>query len=191
MNQPNKTFAPVFVRPIQPTDLNPLKALLSELSPGTLYFRFGRLSMPIWSEEQWQDLCSPPEHCANFVATEVTGQGRYSVVGMARLVTDNSQERAEFSLVVADTLQHSGVGRQLMHAMVGEAVRRGLSSIYGDVLPSNTVMLRFCEGLGFVANPCPDDPRIHRMVLAIKTPKPEARSTPASGSVLPRAPLRA
>lgn len=160
------------IRPIRAADLAALKSFLSELSPGTLYFRFGRMSMPMWSDEQWQTLCQPPSNqCAHFVATQIGEPGRYNIVGMARLVIDtaNVDDCAEFSLVVADHLQRQGIGRQLMHALVGEASRRGLASIFGDVLPSNTSMLSFCEGLGFVARSSPDDARIRRLAISIKT----------------------
>jgi len=169
------------IRPIQTADLSALKSFMAELSPGTLYFRFGRLSVPMWSEEEWQALCAPhPERCAHFVATEIIGPGRYAIVGMARLILDGSQDSAEFSLVVVDHRQHHGLGRQLIHALVGEASRRGLSSVYGDVLPSNATMLSFCEGLGFVSRSCPDDERIHRMVLRIKTQKFSDQLVPTS-----------
>lgn len=164
------------IRPIQAADLVALKAFLTELSPGTLYFRFGRMSVPMLTDEEWRDLCEPhPQQCAQFVATQVSGPGRYAIVGMARLVFQSSghdtPDSAEFSLVVADHLQHHGLGRQLMHALVGEAIRRGLTHIYGDVLPSNTTMLSFCESLGFVSRASPEDSRIHRMMLSIRTPK--------------------
>lgn len=170
------TPAAPHIRQIQAADLNALKAFLSGLSPGTLYFRFGRLSAPMWSEQQWQALCEPdPVSGAHFVATQITEPGRYAIVGIARLVFahpgNECRDKAEFSLVVADHLQGHGLGRQLMHALVGEAIRRGLNSIYGDVLPSNTTMLSFCQGMGFVSRSCPDDARIYRMVLPIKTQK--------------------
>ena len=162
------------IRPIEPTDLPAFKAFLSELSPGTLYFRFGCLSLPVLTQEQWTELCKPnPDRCAQFVATQVTGPGRYAILGVARLVFQSGEHAlpssAEFTLVVADHLQNRGLGRQLMHTLIGEANRRGLDLIYGDVLPSNTTMLSFCEGLGFVSQANPDEPRIHRMMLPIKT----------------------
>lgn len=184
----------IAIRPIQAGDLPALKNFLSELSPGTLYFRFGRMSMPMWTADEWRTLCEPlASRCAHFVATQVSGPGRYRIVGMARLVVDagSSRDCAEFSLVIADHLQNQGIGRQLMHALVGEASRRGLSSIYGDVLPSNTTMLSFCEGLGFVSRPSPDDARICRMVLSIRTQKLKDVTSAIPGSVHARVRLQA
>lgn len=172
MSHRHKASEHTHIRPIQAADLSALKMFLSELSPGTLYFRFGRLSMPMWSEEQWRGLCEPnPAHGAHFVATQVNTPGAYDVIGIARLVFEPTANSAEFSLVVADNIKRQGLGRRLMHSLMGEASRRGLDTIYGDVLPSNTTMLSFCEGLGFAAHQCPDDSRIYRMVLSINPKK--------------------
>lgn len=161
------------IRPIQPVDEQPLKSFLHELSPGTLYFRFGRMSVPAWTEQQWRALCSPdPSRCAHFIATQVTQPGHYRIVGMGCLVVSPQAQEAEFSMVLADHMQRLGLGTRLMNALVGEARRRGLTSIYGDVLPSNQSMLSFCRGWGFVKRACPDDGRIHRMILNIKPSSP-------------------
>lgn len=188
------TISATQIRPIHTDDLAALKSFLSELSPGTLYFRFGRLSMPMWTDDEWRMLCKPPStHCAHFVATQTTEPGRYGIVGMARLVmeADSLADCAEFSLVVADHLQNQGLGQQLMHALVGEASRRGLASIYGDVLPSNTTMLSFCKGLGFVTRSNPNDARICRMVLSIRTQKLKDVTSSLSDSAHTRDRLRA
>jgi acetyltransferase len=178
------------IRPIQAADLQPLKSFMHELSPGTLYFRFGRLSMPVWSEAHWHSLCSPDSSkAAHFIATHVKQPGQYSIIGMARLVLHADSEQAEFSIVLADQMQGHGIGTQLMQALVGEARRLGLNSIYGDVLPSNQSMLSFCKGLGFASHACPDDDRLYRMVLNIK-PALQARShacnSPAENHLLAR-----
>lgn len=158
------------IRPIQATDLGALKTFVGDLSPGTLYFRFGRLSPPLWSEQEWVRLCSPDAtRFAHLVVTALSDLGCHSIIGMGRLVCDKSDQRsAEFSIVLADQLQHQGLGTKLIDALVAEARRRALTSIYGDVLPSNNAMIRFCEGLGFVSQRCPDDERIHRLVLSIE-----------------------
>ena len=175
MASSSESPSPFHIRPIQAGDLGALKSFLGELSPGTLYFRFGRLSVPMWTEEEWIRLCSPDaSRFAHFVATEPSESGRYAIAGMGRLVCEVDDEQcAEFSIVVADHLQHQGLGTKLIHALVGEARRRALSSVYGDVLPSNQAMIRFCKGLGFVSHRCPCDERIHRMVLSIKSKQSE------------------
>jgi len=175
MASSSESPAALHIRPIQAADLGAVKTFLGELSPGTLYFRFGRLSMPMLTEQEWHDLCSPDSsRIAHFVATAPSEPGRYAIVGMGRLVCEaGDQQSAEFSLVVADHLQHQGLGTKLIHALVGEARRRALPSMYGDVLPSNQAMIRFCKDLGFVSHRCPDDERIHRVVLSLKSKQSE------------------
>ena len=169
-----------FIRPVKTADLEPLKDFLGKLSPGSLYFRFGRPCVPQWSDEKWAKLCQPDtRHSMGMVTTEVIAPGRYAIVGMARLVAEANSQRAEFSMVVADHLQHQGLGTELMGALVNEARCRGLIEIYGDVLPSNHAMIRFCQGLGMVRSACPDDVRLYRMALRIR---PQSRGVSLSSA---------
>ena len=170
-NQSRLTSTPTpRIRQIQAADLKRLKTFLSELSPGSLYFRFGKPHLPRWSDKQWADLCCPdPTHTTGFVATELLAQGRYAIVGIARLVVAANPQNAEFSLVVTDSKQNQGLGKQLMDRLVGEAQKRSLSTIYGDVLPSNHAMIRFCQGLGMFLGACPTDARLCRMTLPIES----------------------
>jgi len=168
-SSPTSTATP-YIRQIQAADLKRLKTFLSELSPGSLYFRFGKPRVPLWSDKQWADICHPdPTHTTGFVATEGLAPGRYAIVGVARLVADASQQNAEFSVVLADRKQHQGIGTRMMRALVAEAQRRALTTIYGDVLPSNHAMIRFCEGLGMLLGACPGDERLYRMTLRIES----------------------
>jgi len=167
-NSSGLTRAPL-IRPVQAVDLEPLKVFLGELSPGSLYFRFGKPHVPLWSDEQWAELCQPDtKHTTGLVAVEVIKTGQYAIVGMARLVTDARRKNAEFSVVLADRKQQQGIGTRLIHALVTEAQRRALTTIYGDVLPTNHAMIRFCEGLGMEINDCPVEARLSRMVFRIQ-----------------------
>lgn len=172
MSQAPSEADPIFIRHVQTDDLHALKVLLTDLSPGTLYYRFGRFSTPTWTDEQWQALCDPdPHRCANFVAADQSACENRAIVGIARLVLDlhlaGAPRSAEFSLVVADQRQNQGIGQRLMHRLIDEASRRELTSIYGDVLPSNRAMLSFCKGLGFVPGSSPSDSRICRLTMSI------------------------
>jgi len=180
------------IRQVQSADLEPLKLFLGELSPGSLYFRFGRPHVPLWSDQHWSELCQPDTtHTIGLVATEVVAPGRYAVVGMARLITDASRQNAEFSMVLADRKQHLGIGTQIMHALVVQAQRRALTTIYGDVLPTNHAMIRFCEGLGMEIVDCPDDARVHRMVFHIQSPSRIVNRTIAAQASNPCTGMRA
>ena len=52
----------------------------------------------------------------------------------------------------------NGLARTLMQRLFDAARLRGYLEIEGIVLRENPRMLKFCESLGFVIQPNPDDP---------------------------------
>ena len=60
-----------------------------------------------------------------------------------------------------------GLGRLLMTALIDVARSRGLETMVGWVLATNTPMLRLDAELGFVSMP-DEDPYTRRMVLDLK-----------------------
>lgn len=165
--------ASLHIRPVQASDMDLFRSFLSELSPGTVYFRFGRLSAPALTDEQLRAICEPDRNkLVNFVAIYTDGTST-RLAGTARMEADESSEQFEFSIVVADHLQRTGLGKRLMHALIGEASRRGIKCLYGDVLPSNFPMVGFCQALGFEALESPRDAHLHRLQLDLTRALPK------------------
>jgi acetyltransferase len=65
------------------------------------------------------------------------------------LSADPDGERAEFAIVVEDSMTGKGIGRKLMNRIIDYAATRGLREIFGFVLGENAVMLDLCRRLGF------------------------------------------
>lgn len=80
-----------------------------------------------------------------FIASSDSGE----ILGVARLIADPDYRRAEFAIIVRSDLKGKGLGYSLMQHLVDYARTEGLTEIYGDVLASNTTMLKLCRGLGF------------------------------------------
>ena len=70
-------------------------------------------------------------------------------IGVARYVIDGTASGCEFALVIADAWQHRGLGTILMLDLIAAARRRGLTSMQGMVLSTNTAMLGLAHALGF------------------------------------------
>jgi acetyltransferase len=84
-------------------------------------------------------------------------------VAVARYVVAPDNASCEFAIVVADAWQQRGVGTRLMEALMDAARRRGLTTIFGEVLASNHKMLALVRRLGFrVVSPA-SDPRVVRV----------------------------
>ena len=79
----------------------------------------------------------------------VCENGREMEIGVARYVIDGSASGCEFALVIADAWQHRGLGMILMLDLIATARQRGLTSMQGLVLATNTAMLGLVHALGF------------------------------------------
>ena len=97
------------------------------------------------------------------VAT-VERQGREAIAGVARYIADASGAGCEFSIVVGDDWQGSGLAGVLMHELTRVARARGLRTMEGLVLATNTRMLKFVRRLGFAHRRDPGDRETVRVV---------------------------
>ena len=76
---------------------------------------------------------------------------------MARYAVNPDGTSCEFALVVDDQWQHQGIGHKLMDVLMDLARAKGLRRIEGEVLKTNTRMLKLCTGLGFKMEAHPED----------------------------------
>ncbi|PKQ08422.1 MAG: hypothetical protein CVT71_00645 [Alphaproteobacteria bacterium HGW-Alphaproteobacteria-10] len=77
-------------------------------------------------------------------------------------------------LVVTDAWQGSGVGRRLMKALIRHARSRGLKTMYGQILATNTRMLEFAQGLGFGVEASAHGPAVRLVRTALSSATLEA-----------------
>jgi acetyltransferase len=95
---------------------------------------------------------------ARHVALVATEDGR--IVGEARYVALGASGHAEFAVAVADESQRHGVGARLLGALIRMARQAGLQVLEGEVLRTNTAMLRFLQRAGFRMSVCDGDARL-------------------------------
>ena len=90
------------------------------------------------------------------VATSLDPPG--DILGVARVIGDPDNERAEFAVFVRSDLKGRGLGYKLMTEILAYARKRGLKTVFGDVLWENATMLKMAKELGFVikAGPSPE-----------------------------------
>jgi acetyltransferase len=85
------------------------------------------------------------------IATGITGgPSAGEMMGVARFVANPEFDKAEFAIMVRSDLKGQGIGFALMKELIGYARRRGLQTLYGEVLRENHTMLRLADELGFV-----------------------------------------
>jgi acetyltransferase len=85
---------------------------------------------------------------------------------VARYVLDKNGNAAEFAVVVADAWQRRGIGRRLMAKLIDTASRRGVQSLYGNILATNRPMIDLVRSLGFQLERS-DDPTLTRATLSL------------------------
>ena len=72
-----------------------------------------------------------------------------TIIGEGRYVALGNSGRAEFAIAVTDEWQRNGIGARLLGALMGAARQAGLAALEGEVLRTNTAMLKFAGRAGF------------------------------------------
>lgn len=138
----------VAVRPMRAED-SPLEAaFVQHLSRDTRYERF-MLTLNELSEAKLKYLTDVDQvrHVA-LVATVDRG-GQQVLVGVVRYIVDPAGTGCEFAVAVDDAWHGSGLAGILMRDLMDIARSRGLATMEGIVLATNSRMLRFTRQLGF------------------------------------------
>ncbi|HJV72477.1 MAG TPA: GNAT family N-acetyltransferase [Ideonella sp.] len=146
----------VTVRPMQPGDRAAEAEFVQHLSPEARYLRF-MVTMRSLSDGKLDYLTRVDQdhHVALVAAAEQGGQP--ALLGVARYIVDNTGTGCEFAIAVDDAWHGTGLAGILMQALVDHARRRGLATMEGLVLRTNTAMLRFARQLGFEQHRDPQD----------------------------------
>jgi len=149
----------VTIRPIRPEDAEMTQALVRGLSSETKYFRFmdavQELSPSMLVRLTKIDY---DREMALLVVTEL--DGKQVELGVARYAINPDGTSCEFALVVDDHWQHQGIAHKLMDVLMDLARDKGLQTMEGEVLKTNTRMLKLCAGLGFKVEVHPEDDKV-------------------------------
>jgi acetyltransferase len=149
----------VTIRPIRPEDAELEHTFVERLSDQTRYFRFlGTLKslspgmlLRFTQYDYDRELA---------LALVTTVDDKEIEIGVARYVTDREGSGCEFAIVIADDWQKRGLGMKLMAALIDAARQKKLERMYGEVLGTNTGMLKLMESLGFSVATSEEDPTI-------------------------------
>jgi len=155
----------LLLRPIRPEDEPSLQTAFAKLTPEEVRLRFfvPMSTLSHVTAARFTQIDYDREMA--LVLTESGIAGTTAIFGVARIVADPDNERAEYAIIVRHDMTGMGLGVLLMRRILDYAQRRGIREIYGDVLQENRTMLKLCEVLGFTKSRSPDDPRIVRVTL--------------------------
>ena len=83
--------------------------------------------------------------------------GQDEIIGVGRLIKDQSDNSAEFALLVTDQFQHRGLGTELLRRLIQFARDEKLQRLTGIILAENREMQELCKKLGFRLQDLPED----------------------------------
>jgi GNAT superfamily N-acetyltransferase len=143
----------VVLQPVGPQDADAEQGFVRALSPASrvLRFHFGMRELAPELLRAMTDY-DPRQQVA--IAARDGRSGR--LVADARFVLDpDVADEAEFAIAVADAWQGAGLGRALLQRLLGEARRRRIGALFGDVLRDNRRMVDMVRAQGghFVRHP--------------------------------------
>jgi len=156
----------ITVRPIRPDDIDLETEFVRKLSKETRYNRFlgGGVGLTRELLEKFTRIDFSRDMA--LIAT-ATIEGAETTIGVARYARLADDVTCEFAITVADAWQGRGIGTKLLAMLVGSARGHGIRRIIGDVLATNTPMLRLARSRGFRIEWHPEGAELRRAVLEL------------------------
>ena len=142
------------VRPIRPEDEPRMVQFHQTLSAQSIYLRYAsvlKLDQRV-AHERLARICFVDYDREMALVAEHARHGATEpeVVAVARLTCIEGTKDAEFALLVSDSLQGQGLGRDLLTRLFEVGRDWGVERIVAEILPDNGPMRRLCRALGFV-----------------------------------------
>ncbi|MEW6131139.1 MAG: GNAT family N-acetyltransferase [Acidobacteriota bacterium] len=132
------------LRPIKPDDDVKLLDLYRRLSPTSLYHRFFTVPKPDPNYAKYLADVDAKNHFA------LVAEFHNQIVGVARFHRgDESSQRAEAAVTVADDWQGKGVGSMLLKKLAAVAVQQTITEFECQVALDNEAMKRLLSHSGF------------------------------------------
>jgi len=138
----------VILRSITSKDKQIEKELIDGLSIQSSRYRFFHVIKEA-TEEMVSKFCDIDYKNEIAIIAEYNSNGKKRNVGVVRLFIDPNLKTGEFAILVADNFQDSGLGTKFMEILIDMGRKRGLKSIYGEVLADNNKMLTLAKESGF------------------------------------------
>jgi acetyltransferase len=154
----------VIMRPIRPEDELLYARFFSRLTPDDIRMRFFTAKPDL--SFKFLARLTQIDYAREMAFVAIAAENG-DLLGVSRLVADPDYTRAEYGVLVRSDLKAKGLGWRLMQHLIAYAQREGLEELYGEVLASNTTMLRMCAEMGFHVEADPDDIGIRNVRLKL------------------------
>lgn len=158
----------LIARPVEPEDAETLRRSFGELTSEEIRFRFLHPITELTPEYARRLTQIDRSNAFALILVEALPPEEARIGAVARAVIDDDGQDAEFAIIVGREIGNSGLGTYLLGRIIEWSRKKGLQSLYGDVMIENRRMLRLAKRLGFTFQTHPDDPQIVRVVRALE-----------------------
>lgn len=156
----------VRILPARPEDAAMGRKFIRNLSDDSRYYRFMEHLNQL-PKRKLQQLSDIDYDQRMVLLASIQGRDGEQEIGMASYVANPQDASCEFAIAVADAWQGTGIAGILMLVLMQAARARGLKTMEGFVLSSNSKMLKFARQLGFSLHHEPGDFQTVRVVRAL------------------------
>jgi acetyltransferase len=157
----------VTLRPIRPEDGAAHVAFFNALTPEDVRYRMFMGVRELQPSQLARFTQVDYDREMAFIATRPGPEGAPETLGVARVVADPDNVKAEFAVIVRSDLKGRGLGRILMNKLIAYCRARGTCEIVGETLAENRPLLSLVRKLGFEVNRRHGDITVQlRLVLA-------------------------
>ena len=132
------------LRPIRPSDADPLVAFHQRLSPGAVYRRYFSWHPELSAKEV--NRYTNVDYVERLALIVTDGD---ALVAVGRYDRIPATHDAEVAFLVADQYQHQGIGLMLLHNLAGAARARGITSFSAETQADNRNMVNVFRESGF------------------------------------------
>jgi acetyltransferase len=136
----------VKLRPIKPEDENRFKELFKSLSEESVRFRFFETIREL-SHDTLTRYCNLDYDREIAIVAELKDERK--IVGVVRIIPDNTGKSGEFAIMVGDAWHGLGLGSKFMDLISDISKDLKLETIYSYVTRSNSKMINLCKKKGF------------------------------------------
>jgi acetyltransferase len=142
----------ITIRPIRPEDEPVMVKFHESLSEETVLHRYNAplaLSQRVTHERLTRICFNDYDREIALVAERKAGRNERTILGVARLSKKVDGETGECSILIADSCQRQGLGKELMQRIVEIARAEKLKKLVARIHPDSAGMLAICKKFGF------------------------------------------
>jgi acetyltransferase len=143
----------VTIRPLRPEDEPLLVKFHEHVSEQSIYMRYFHmiaLSQRIAHDRLTRICYLDYDREMGLVADRKSSEnGEHEILGVGRLTKVPATDEAQFAVLIADPVQRSGLGTELVRRLLDIGRQEKIRRVTAEILADNYAMQKICERLGF------------------------------------------